>query len=506
MPLPVTVPRLGWSMEEGTFGQWLKRDGETVRPGDPLFVLEGEKAAQDIESLDAGILRISPDGPQPGQIVKVGEILAYLVQSGELAPFEGGMTNDEGPMTKVGRERSKETSVVLMRGDTPHGSAFVSPEPQDLSTRKSAAPRDVTSAAASPSVRRLARERGIDLTQLAGSGAGGRITVDDVAAASSRHQPQPSRHGATEKEAPTSSRLRISPRARRAAREHGVDAAAIIGSGRNGRIRERDVLQFASRATQTTVQSTAKSPSTSSPPVVAGELMPLTPIRRTIAKRMVAGVQQAAPVTLHTQIDATGLVQLRQQFRAAAERAGADSLAANDAIIPSFTDLIVKLTAVALEQHRECLLQWRDDGLLRPEGLHIAVAVDTAAGLLAPVLRDVDQLTLRQVASQLADLTDEARAGRLRMDELQGGVFTVTNLGMYGIDQFTPILNLPQSGILGVGRIRQEPAVVGDKIVPRSVMALSLTFDHRAVDGAPAARFLQSLSRCLEQPGVWLMT
>lgn len=221
---------------------------------------------------------------------------------------------------------------------------------------------------------------------------------------------------------------------------------------------------------------------------------------------MVAGVQQAAPVTLQTQIDATGLVQLRGEFREAAERRSSPSVPAEAGAVPSYTDLIVKLTAAALRQHPQMLLQWRDDGLLEPDGLHISVAVDTPAGLLAPVVRDADRLSLRQISQQLAQLAAEAREGKLRSDQLSGGVFTVTNLGTYGVDHFTPILNLPQSGILGVGRIRQEPAVVAGVVVPRAVLALSLTFDHRAVDGAPAARFLQTLSQCLEQPGAWLMS
>lgn len=476
MPLPITVPRLGWSMEEGTFGQWLKRDGDAIRAGDPLFVLEGEKAAQDIESLDAGILRIPPDGPQPGQTVKVGQVLAWLVAAGEKPPFEAGegeKTNDECRMTK-GENGAKETPS----------------EPRGLSPRKSTA-EFAARPAASPSIRRLARERGVDLSRIAGSGGGGRVTADDVAAASRTVG------GAS----PVGDRLRISPRARRAARNRGIDPAVIAGTGRHGRIRERDVVRAAASAP---VEAGRSGSSIHSPPAVAGQLLPLTAIRRTIAARMVAGVQQAAPVTLHKQIDATHLVQLRRQFQEVAERAGADS--ATDAAVPTYTDLIVKLTAVALEQHRPFLRQWRDDGLFVPDGLHIAVAIDTPAGLLAPVLRDVDRLTLRQASQQLAQLADEARAGRLRSDQLQGGVFTVTNLGMYGIDQFTPILNLPQSGILGVGRIRQVPAVVGDQVVPRSVMTLSVTFDHRAVDGAPAAQFLQTLSRCLEQPGAWLMS
>jgi pyruvate dehydrogenase E2 component (dihydrolipoamide acetyltransferase) len=209
---------------------------------------------------------------------------------------------------------------------------------------------------------------------------------------------------------------------------------------------------------------------------------------------MVAGVTQAAPVTLTMKADATNLVNLRAQFRAT-----------GDEIVPGYTDLVVKLAAVALRQHPLLQAQWRDDGLYVPDRIDIAVAVDTEAGLLVPVIREADKLTLRQVAARCRELIAQARAGRLSAEQMRDATFTVTNLGGLGIDAFTPIINLPQCGVLGVGRVVREPAVVEDRIVPRDVVTLSLTFDHRVVDGAPAARFLETLRRCLEQPAPWLM-
>jgi pyruvate dehydrogenase E2 component (dihydrolipoamide acetyltransferase) len=223
-----------------------------------------------------------------------------------------------------------------------------------------------------------------------------------------------------------------------------------------------------------------------------GRLVPHTNLRRTIAARMVAGVTQAAPVTLTTRADATNLVGLRNQFKAAA--------ASPDDVVPSYTDLIAKLAAAALGRHPLLQAQWRDDGLFVPGRTDIAVAVDTDAGLFAPVLRGVDRLTLRQVAAQARDLIERARAGRLTADDMRDATFTVTNLGAFGIDAFTPIIPLPQCAVLGVGRIAREPAVVEDRIVPRDVVTLSLTFDHRVVDGAPAARFLDTLRHYVEQP------
>jgi pyruvate dehydrogenase E2 component (dihydrolipoamide acetyltransferase) len=250
--------------------------------------------------------------------------------------------------------------------------------------------------------------------------------------------------------------------------ELGVDWHHLHGSGRNGRIRERDV-----RAATTTSE---------------GRLVPHTPTRRTIAGRMVAGVTQAAPVTLTTKADATAHVAWRNQAKLGGP------------VVPSYTDAIVKLTALALRDHPLLQAQWRDEGLWLPARIDVAIAVDTDAGLLAPVVRGADRLSLGEVAHLSRELTVQARAGRLTGEQMREATFTVTNLGMFGIDAFTPIVHLPQCAVLGVGRIVREPAIVAEQIVPRDLLTLSLTFDHRIVDGAPAARFLDAVRRGIERP------
>jgi pyruvate dehydrogenase E2 component (dihydrolipoamide acetyltransferase) len=421
--MPITVPRLGWSMEEGTFVNWLKQEGDRIQPGEPLFVLESDKAAENIEALDAGILHIPPESPKPGTMVKVGDVLGWVVAEGETVPM-----------------------------------------PRVATATTAAAPVEP---AASPAVRRLARTLGVDLTRVAAATPTGRISESEV-----RQHTQPS-----EGSPRGTARHTASPRARRVARELGVDCRTVQGTGRNGRVRERDVRLAASRHATLT-----------------GQLIPHTTIRRTIAIRMVAGVNEAAPVTLTTKVDASNLVNLRSQFKA---------VSPDEA--PSYTDFIIKLAAAALKQHPLLQAQWRDEGLFVPEQIHIAVAVDTEGGLLVPVLRDADQLTLRQVAAQSRDLAAQARAGRLTGDQMRGATFSITNLGMFGVDAFTPIIHLPQCAVLGIGRVVSEPAVVGNQVVPRDRLTLSLTFDHRVVDGAPAARFLDTVRRCIEQPAPWLV-
>ena len=390
MAIEIIVPRLGWSMEEGTFSGWLKEDGERIQPGDALFVLESDKSAEQIEAVDAGILRLPADGPTARR-------------------------HGEG---RAGARPSRRRG----RGMPPSSR---SGEP----SRTTGAARLAAPTSSSP-VSRPRRERA------------------------------------------------ISPRARRACRELGIDWSDLSGSGRNGRIRERDVRAAGARPD--------------------GHLIPHTTIRRTIAARMVAGFTQAAPVTLTAKIDATNLVGLRAQFKTAASQ--------KDDLVPSYTDVIVKLTAAALRQHPLLQAQWREDGLFVPERIDMAVAVDTEAGLLVPVLRAVDRLTLRQIAARSRELIEQARAGRLAADDMRDATFTVSNLGNFGIDSFTPIIHLPQCAVLGIGRIVREPAVRGDRIVPCDMLTLSLTFDHRVVDGRRRRGSSRRLRSYLENPAAWLIS
>ena len=436
MAHPITVPRLGWSMEQGTFLGWKKKDGDFVRAGEVLFELEGEKAAQEIESLDSGILRIPPNAPREGALVPVGVLLGYLVAEGEAMP-------DEVAAPSI-------------------NSLAVSPPaqiPSDAPATKRPQP------VASPAARRLAREMGVSLGSVA-TGNGGRVTASDVRTMGQSPRPD------------SKARIISSPRARRVAKELGVDWKALAGSGKSGRIRECDVRAAAGLSTSS-----------------VGERIPTSSRRRTIAARMSASSQQTAPVTLTTRADATNLVNLRNQFKTA----GGD-------VIPSYTDILVKLTAAALVQHPHMAARWEEAHLVMPDGIHIGMAVDAEEGLIVPVLRDVPSLSLLQLAARSRELVENARNNKLKANDLQGGVFTITNLGAFGIDAFTPIINLPETAILGIGCIRREPAVVDNQIVPRDQVTLSLTFDHRIVDGAPAARFLQAIRLAVENPSAWLLS
>ena len=263
------------------------------------------------------------------------------------------------------------------------------------------------------------------------------------------------------------SRSAISPRALRLATELGVDWSTLRGSGRNGRIVERDVRAAAS-----------------DPPRDGSEVT----IRRTIARRLTESHTETAPVTLSTEADATDFVALRAEL---------------DVPHLTYNDLFLKLTAAALAEHPDLNASWRDGSVHLHDEIHVGIAVDTNAGLLVPVVTNVDVRDLSDLARETSDLVQKARQGDLKAENLQGGTFTITNLGAYGIDVFTPIVNLPECAILGVGRIAARPAVYEGRIVPRDLVALSLTFDHRVVDGGPAARFLDTIRRHVERPELW---
>ncbi len=376
MAIPITIPRLGWNMEQGVFVGWLKADGETVRAGETLFTLESEKATEDVEGFDDGILHIPANGPQKGDVLAVGTAIGFVLRPGEPLPTANAL------------------SPATILSESPSDATVASP-----------------------------------------------------------------------RETPARDRPASSPRARRAAANLGIDWRDAKPSGRTGRIRERDVLALSAAPTDS--------------------------IRRVIADHMVTSHRSTAPVTLTTTTDATALVGLRAHWKARVEQ---------DGPVPSYTELFVGLAARALQKHPVLNSRWENDRIVSPQGIHIGIAVDTEAGLVVPVVRDVPRLSLSELSSRTRDLIERAKQRKLSTSEMQGGTFTVTSLGAFGIDAFTPIIHYPQCAILGIGRIHRCPVVRDDRIVIGDRVTLSLTFDHRITDGVPAARFLQTLSQLLEHP------
>jgi len=397
MPNKITLPRLGWSMEEGKFLAWLKQDGDSIKEGDPLFTLESDKAAQEVEAIDSGFLHIALNGPKLGDVIKVGHVLGYLLAEGEIAPVSSA------PVSNQPEEKAKDSGPKNL---------IHSPAPILLPTK-------------------------------------------------------------------TGTETPASPRARRAAKEHRVDLATLAPTGSGGRIRECDVLAAATSISTTGMKQ-----------------VPLTPMRRTIAARLMHSRQTTVPVTITARCDATALLAFRQQLKSITP-----SLQHSIQVVPTINDIFVKLAAAALRQHRMLAATWADDHLLLPESIHLGIAVDTEAGLLVPVIRDVGTSTLTQIAAQSQRLIAAARSGQLAVADMQGACFTLSNLGSLGVEAFTPVINPPESAILGIGAIVREAVPLDDgTFTARDRLTLSLTFDHRVNDGAAAARFLQTLRHLIEHP------
>ena len=412
MSYEIVMPRLGWNMEEGTLVEWLKQDGESVAQGETVCTIEGDKAATEIESFETGILKIPDTSPQPGLTVPVGTVLGYIVSENEVESFEPNPVRADD----TGEDRIQ---VAASGGIEPGGGATV--------------------------------ERASGVTQANES------TIGSTAAAGRGHG-EPA----------------ISPRARRAAQAAGIDWRKLKGSGRMGRIVERDVLEAVARkggeAEEVSLADTTAARDNR---------------RRIIARHMTESHRTTAPVTLNTEVDVTSLTTLF-----------------SETFQPSWYVLMARIVAAALAEHPLLNAAWRD-GVVRNQCIHIGIAVDTEEGVIVPVIRDITAKPLQALAEESRRLIEAARAGKLTLDQLQGGTFTLTNLGMYDIDAFTPIIHLPQCAILGLGRVTPKVVVLDEESGStgiRRMMSLSLTFDHRVVDGAPAARFLRLIKQLVEEP------
>ncbi len=385
----VKLPRLGQGMESGTIVKWLKSEGESVEKGEPLYELDTDKVTQEVEADVSGVLlKIAvEDGEVP-----VGQTIAVIGEKGEEVSVEASKAPAAKPAEKEKEEKEAE-----------------------------APPREATATTdgrvkASPLARKIARERGIELTGLTGTGPEGRIVAEDV--------------------------------------ERAQEAPAAESTP--GEVERRE----------------------------------LTSVRKTIARRLTEAWK--VPVF---------------QLQASADMGRVNGVVAGlreDGEHVTVTDVLIMACAAALMRHREVNAQWTDDAILLHPSANIGIAVAAPQGLVVPVVRGVERLRLAEVSAARADIVTRAREGKLRREDLEGGTFTISNLGMYAVESFTAVLNPPQAAIVAVGAIQDRVVPVDGEPAVRPMMTLVATFDHRAVDGAPAAGFLQSLKELLEEPGLML--
>lgn len=464
MATQVQIPKLGLTMQEGTIASWQVGDGSEVTAGQVLYILETDKVETEVEAQGAGFLhQIYPEGTT----LEPGEVVGWLLAQGESAPAGG-------PPKPPGSPSGAEPTAAV-------------PDSQTAATGSSPKP-DGARRAASPKARRLAAELGVELDGVTGTGPNGRITADDVeGAAAAAQSPTPVAVEATDTAAPQP----ISPLVRRLATSLDVDLAKVTGSGPQGRITRIDVeaaavMERAGTGAQTppeTMSVDGHQP---------GDAIPLRGMRGTIARRMHQSLDEMAQLTLEMDIDVSNLVATRDAVKIAWPPLGV--------AVPGYTDFVIKAVALALKSHPGMNATVTETEVQLLAGVNVGMAVALDHGLIVPVVHGADTLGLGDIGAETSRLAQAARDGSLGPDDLNGGTFSVTALGMFGIDFFTPVINPPNIGILGVGRIRDDVVWTDGAAAPTKRMVLSLTFDHRAIDGAPAAQFLATVRDLLEAP------
>jgi pyruvate dehydrogenase E2 component (dihydrolipoamide acetyltransferase) len=409
VPVDISLPRLGQGMESGTIVRWLKQEGDQVEKGEPLYELDTEKVTQEVEADASGVLLKILAGE--GEEIEVGKRIAVIGEAGE----EVETPTEEEPTDVAEAEEQEEGAPGAAR------------EEERERGREAAAPEQVTE------IKEPARDGG---------------------------------------------RVKASPLARRIARERGIELRSLTGTGPEGRIVAEDVERAATAPAHATVGAAP----------LEADVQKLSTLRKTIARRLTEAWQ--APVFQITRsADMTRAQELREKLR--------------DQGV-TVTDVLTKLAALALLRHRELNAHFADDELRIFPNVHLGLAVATERGLLVPVIREAERKSLVELAAERKTLVDRARQAKLSREELEGGTFTISNLGMYGIEQFIAVLNPPQAAILAVGAIEQKPVWNGEAFVPRPLMSMTLTCDHRAVDGAAASEFLGTLTSLVEEPGLAL--
>lgn len=448
MATEVIMPKLGQTMEHGLITEWLVQEGQTVRRGDPLFKIESDKAVLDANAPSSGVVRkiLVPQGQTAPILSRVAVIAAA---DEDISAFLAG--GAPGPAAAPAAATAEEQVT-----------AAAPPAPAAELETPSGERRF-----ASPRARRLARLEGVDLEAISGSGPEGRIVEKDVLAYLEK--------------AP-----RATAGAKAAAAALGFDLSLAVAPEGSQRLMQADVERMAGVA-----PTGAAAPSVPSVPAAIAERAPLAGVRAVIAERMMGSVSSTAAYTLTIEADATALLKWRKSLAAATKEGER---------VPSFNDLLARLLVVALQEYPDLNAHLEGSEIVRTPSVNIGVAVDTGRGLVVPVLRDVQLMSVKEIASGAAELVARARAGQLTPDEMSDGTFTISNLGMFDIDAFTPIINVPEVAILGVGRIAERAVVRKGKIVARPMVVFSLTADHRLVDGAPGARFLQRFKQLVESP------
>ena len=464
MPIEIKMPALSPTMEEGTLAKWLVKPGDEIRSGDIMAEIETDKATMEFEAVDEGTL-VSIAVEEGTENVSVGTVIAVLAEEGEDA-------------------------------DADADAAAAAPTPAPAP----AAPPSNDGPAATPTARKLAEASGIDLNTITGTGPNGKITKDDVEVAGGTSAPAPAPSPApAPAAAPAASGDRIiaSPLAKRIAEQKGIDLSTITGSGPNGRIVKADVEEAkpgAAPAAAASAPAPAPAPTPSVSPADGGapyEEVKLNNVRKVIARRLTEAKQNIPHIYLTVDVRLDPLLKLRSQLNASLEA---------DGVKLSVNDLIIKALARALQREPQCNVSFQGDVMHQYSRQDISVAVAAPSGLITPIITDAGNKGLAQISTEMKELAGKARDGKLQPHEYQGGTASLSNLGMFGTKQFDAVINPPQAMILAVGAGEQRPFVVDGALQVATVMSVTGSFDHRAIDGVDGAKLLDQFRSLIENP------
>ena len=480
MAVPIEMPKLSDTMEEGVLSAWLVDEGEEVSSGDVLAQVETDKATMDLEAFDEGVLLKQLIAE--GDAVPIGELIAVIGEEGEDISDLVGEAGGDGAATT---EPEPEPDAEEPDAEEPESeeSADSEPEPAELESEESEA-EEPTEAAPEPEV---------DTEPEPAPSGDGQLRD---------RTPEPVPAG-TDAEG---RRIKASPLARRIAQEHNVELALVEGSGPEGRIVRRDVEAWVEEQEAAPEPAAEPAPEPTPEPAVeeptyvmpdeeaAYESEDISQMRETIARRLAESKYSAPHYYLTVDIDVEKAVALREDLNELAEEQGRAKI--------SFNDLITKACALSLHDHPYVNAAYRpDEGEIHKHNrVHIGIAVAIDEGLITPVVRNADQKGLSQIARETKELAERARNRDLEPEEFEGATFTTSNLGMFGIEEFTAIINPPNSAILAIGEIRETPVVEDGEVVPGTRMKVTLSCDHRVVDGAKGAAFLDTVTSYLEEP------
>ena len=455
MAFEIIMPKLGVDMQEGEIIEWKKQEGDVVNEGDILLEIMSDKTNMELEAEDSGVLlKITR---QAGETVPVTEVIGYIGAEGEVVADNVASAPAAEPAPKVEEVATVEAPVVATQAPVVHEGGKVR---------------------ATPKARKVARELGIDLTQVPGTGAKGRVHADDV-------------------ENFKGAQPKVTPLARKIAADLGIDLASVSGTGFGGKITKEDILAISAPA-QVKEAAAARVVEAKPEKVLPEgvEVIPMSAMRKAISKGMTHSYLTAPTFTLNYDVDMTNLMALRKQVL--------DPIMNKTGMKVTFTDLIglAVVRTLMKEEHRYLNASLIDDAqnieLHKFVNLGIAVGLDD--GLIVPVVHGADKMSLSEFVVASKDVIKKAQAGKLKAAEMSGSTFSITNLGMFGTKSFNPIINQPNSAILGVSATIQTPVVVDGEVVVRPIMGLCLTIDHRIVDGMNGAKFMVDLKHLIENP------